>query len=219
MHLDPTGAWHPAVWELRSDGSGSHPLLPSLDRDVGHVAWARDGTLFVSYRDHGASVVARITSNQNAIKVASLAGVPDFSLVDSGSVDFVVGSPDRPSAAAVSDRCGRRALTHLDDGLLRMRTLGTFASFDTTSAYDGEEVPGFIITPPITSWGIVIRRSSGSMAAHTATTALSGTPLSSRSPPPATWCSIRTLAAPGRTGLRIPTSCRSLLQVMTMTTL
>jgi dipeptidyl aminopeptidase/acylaminoacyl peptidase len=148
VHLDPTGAWHPAAWAMRSDGSGLHPILPSLDRDVGHVAWAPDRSLFISYEDHGAGVIARVDSGQQVVKVVSLARGADFSLANDGSVGFALGSPDHPSAAAISTRDGQRTLTRLNDGLLQMRELGAFTSFDTRSSFDGEEVPGFMIKPP-----------------------------------------------------------------------
>ena len=148
VHVSLANPEHVSAWAMRTDGSDPHPLLTSLGRDVAQVGWARDGNLFVSYEDRGAGAIARVTSDHQAVKLATSGDGDSFSLANNGSIGFSLGTPDRPTAAAISDRGGQRALTHLNDKLLQTRTLAAFSPFDTKSSYDGEEVPGFIIKPP-----------------------------------------------------------------------
>lgn len=148
-----------ALSVMNADGSASHVLTASLDRDVGHPRWAADGrSLFVDYADHGVTKVARVGLDGRVTVVASgLAGNEidrpysggSFSVARDGTVAFAGGDAGQPPEAMVAAHGGAaRKLTDLNQALFAGKTLAEVRPLAVTSSADKRPIDAWMVTPP-----------------------------------------------------------------------
>ncbi len=147
------------LYLMNADGSGSRMISGDLDRSVGSIAWADDGSgLFFSYTDQGNGKVGFMdvqgTVGERVANVQGLSlGRPytggQYSVAGSGAVAFTLGTPSHPAELAVASPGGEvRQLTELNAELLGHRELGAVEEIWWESSYDGRRVHGWIVKPP-----------------------------------------------------------------------
>jgi dipeptidyl aminopeptidase/acylaminoacyl peptidase len=149
------------LYLINRDGSGLREIEHGLDRDVGGVQWASDGSgVFVQYVTEGDGRVAFIALDGAVSDLASgvngtsfgrpyLGG--SFTASHDGRIAFTMGSPRHPADVAVSRRGGSAEvsrLTNLNENLFKARALGEVEEIWWTSSHDGWDVQGWIIYPP-----------------------------------------------------------------------
>jgi dipeptidyl aminopeptidase/acylaminoacyl peptidase len=144
---------------LVMDIDGGHPrvLTGNLDRAVGDPVWSADGrSIYVDYDDHGSVRVARVGLNGSVQTVAEgLTGNAldrpysggEFSVARDGTVAITSGTPLRPSDISVVRGGKARRLTHLNESLLGVKSLGKVEHLPVT-AFDGRAVDAWLVTPP-----------------------------------------------------------------------
>ena len=143
---------------MNADGSGSHVLAASLDRDLGGPAWSGDGrAVYVKYADHGVTKVARVGLDGGVSTVAEgLASGEldrpyssgDFSVSRNGVVAVTAGDAARPGDIAVTSRGGLRRLTDLNRELFAGKTLGAVKPMKVASSAGGLPIDAWMVTPP-----------------------------------------------------------------------
>ena len=146
------------LYVMNRDGSGTRRMV-DLDRDVGGLAWAADGSaLFAQYDDRGTTKVARITLDGTVTDLAAdVGGVAlgrpygggSYTLARDGRFAFTVNSPTRPADVAIG-RAGAepRRVTSLNEDLLAHKELAQVEEIWWESSHDGRPVHGWIATPP-----------------------------------------------------------------------
>lgn len=147
------------LYVMDSDGSHSHSLTPSLDRDAAAPRWSGDGRqIFFQYADHGTVKFAAIDlSGRMRILATDEGGVniarPDvggsFSVSVSGRFAYTQGTASMPAQLATGTSVRDiRTLTELSGSLLSERTLGKVEEITVESSVDGRKIQGWIIKPP-----------------------------------------------------------------------
>jgi dipeptidyl aminopeptidase/acylaminoacyl peptidase len=149
------------LYVMNRDGSGVREVSHGLDRDVGSLQWARDGSgLYVQYVTEGDGRVAFITLDGRVTVLAEALngtsfGRPyaggSFTVAGNGRFAFTLGTPEHPADVAVGrrDQPGTTTrLTNLNENLFQARALGRVEEIWYTSSHDGWDVQGWIIHPP-----------------------------------------------------------------------
>lgn len=146
------------LYVMDADGKNRRSLTAGLDRSIGDVQWAADSrSLYVSYDDHAATKIARVSLDGRLTPVAEglTGGALDrpytggeFSVARNGAVAFTRGSTERPSDLAVAGPGGARKLTALNADLFAGKALGKVAKLPTRSSHDGKAIDAWIVTPP-----------------------------------------------------------------------
>jgi len=144
---------------MNADGGGARVLTASLDRDVSHPVWARDGrSVYVQYDDRGTTRVARVGLDGRVTTVADglIPGASDrpysgggFSVAGDGTIAFTAGNATTPAEVAVT-RGGNapRVLTRLNADLFAGKTLAQVRPLPVTSSAGGLPVDAWMVTPP-----------------------------------------------------------------------
>lgn len=139
------------------DGSNMRLLTESLDGDADDVMWAEDSrSLLFTYDERGERKIGRVGTNGRLTEVVSglggtTIGRPYISggyHTAGGTIAFTRGRPDRPADIAVVTRGEPRVVTALNEDLLAHRQLGKVNEIVYSSAFDGQEIQGWYITPP-----------------------------------------------------------------------
>ena len=140
------------------DGSNPRVLAEGLDRTLSHPRWAKDSkAVYADFVDHGVTKVARLTLDGKMDTVAeklSEGGLDlpysggQWSVGPGGEVAFTEGAADQPPEIALVRDGPARRLTALNEGLLSERTLGKLTPLDVKSAFDGQAVEAWMLTPP-----------------------------------------------------------------------
>lgn len=141
------------------DGSNKRVLTASLDRSVGHIQWAENGTaIYFDYVDRGKTFIGRVSlAGKVTTLVKDLGGTSlgrpyssgAWSVSNNDRLVFLASRPDRPADIAVTKKGGSaRVLTALNDDLLAHRMLGKVEEIWYKSSHDGRDIQGWIVTPP-----------------------------------------------------------------------
>jgi len=148
----------PKLYVMNLNGSNPRVLTARFDRQIANPVWAADGrSIYVLYDEHGSNHVARVGLDGSVHDVAGgLTGSGldrpysggEFSVSRNGLVAVTAGTPSRPSDVALASGGGLRKLTHLNDGLLDGKVLGSVAKFPVTSSYDQKPIDAWMVTPP-----------------------------------------------------------------------
>ena len=147
------------LYVMYSDGGHAHALTTAIDRSFENPIWSRDGTaLYGLTADSGRTNVARIDASSGVMTrtAQGLAGdgfdLPytggEFAVGGDGVLAFTQGATDRPPDLAVAYKGKTQRLTHLNDTLLKARTLGTIRPITVASSFDGAPVGAWIVLPP-----------------------------------------------------------------------
>ncbi len=133
-------------------------LTGSMDRSVGNINWADNGTgLYFQYTDRANVKVGFASLFGNIDHIAENLGGTTLGRpyssgsydVGAGTVAFTSASATRPADVSVVTGTGEyRQLTFLNEDLFGQITLGQVHEIIYESALDGQEIQGWYITPP-----------------------------------------------------------------------
>jgi dipeptidyl aminopeptidase/acylaminoacyl peptidase len=145
------------------DGDNPRSLTADLDRRVHDPQWMSDSELAFAYDDRGERHVAVTDLNGNReVRAEGIGGTTigrpyisgSFDAGSKGTIAYTKGSALRPADLYVQ-RSGllpgsrsETQLTALNEDLLSHRDLGEVRGFTVASSFDGEEIQGWIMTPP-----------------------------------------------------------------------
>lgn len=141
------------------DGSERRSLMPSLDRSVHALAWAKDSAgLYFAYDDRGVTKLAFTDLGGNYRDLYSgvsgggaysaYGGSAQFSVASNGTLAFVSASADRAEDIAVGKDGSFSIVTNVNGDLFAERTLGRVEEIIYPSSVDGREMQGWVIYPP-----------------------------------------------------------------------
>lgn len=153
------------LYVMDSDGSHSHSLTPTLDRDAATPHWTGDGRqLIFQYDDHGSTKIAAIDLGGKKMRVlADDLGGSDITRPYSGGAFSVAANGGGANArfaytkaaplapAALATGTSPRditTLTALSDTVLSQRTLGAVEEIAYDSSVDRRRIQGWIVKPP-----------------------------------------------------------------------
>ncbi|MEM1380517.1 MAG: S9 family peptidase [Pseudomonadota bacterium] len=146
----------PQVMAMHTDGSDPYPLADDIDRRPSDPNWISNRAVAFSYHDRGTTKVGIANLNADVeMGVTEISGTTIGRPYLSGSYHrlgettvFTKGSEVRPADLYVSKGGKTRRLTALNEDLLAHRALGEVTAFQYTSPFDGQEIDGWMITPP-----------------------------------------------------------------------
>jgi VCBS repeat-containing protein len=147
------------LYVMDADGSHSHSLTASLDRDANAPKWSGDSKQLVfQYDDHGSSKIAAIDLQGRIRILAGDLGGADvtrpysggsFSIAANGRFAFTRASASAPAALATGT--SMRDVLTIDtsaDTLLTQRNLGAVEEISFDSSADHRRMQGWIVKPP-----------------------------------------------------------------------
>jgi dipeptidyl aminopeptidase/acylaminoacyl peptidase len=152
------------LYVMDSDGTHSHSITPTLDRDVAAPRWTGDSRQVIfQYNDHGSIKIAAVDLGGKIRILADDLGGSDISRPYSGgsfSIAAAAGgagtrfaytraAPLAPAALATGTST-RDIVTiaALSDPLLRQRSLGAVEEVFFDSSVDHRRIQGWIVKPP-----------------------------------------------------------------------
>ncbi len=144
---------------MDADGSGKRLHLEGLDRAVGGLSWAADGSgVFFSYDDEGVTKVGFtslegdwhvVAEHLGGTSASRAYGGGNYSVSDNGTVAFTYTRSDDPSEVAIMTSDGRRqTITDLNGDLKDRAQLIEAEMYWTESSFDGRPIQSWILHPP-----------------------------------------------------------------------
>jgi dipeptidyl aminopeptidase/acylaminoacyl peptidase len=130
-------------------GSVTRTVAPDWDRSVAHLDISYDGrTLLATANDLGQTLLFAIDVDRNRVTPLTETGtVAEFSPSNRGAVIVWHDLATPPELFRVEGTLGTpRRLTHVNDALLRGRSLGAFEQF-TFKGWNDEAVYGYVVKP------------------------------------------------------------------------
>ena len=125
------------LYVMDTDGSNSHSITDSLDRDVADPVWtANSKAIYFQYDDHGDTKIARTSlTGKRSLLASHLGGATlgrpygggSFSVGPRGSIAYTWTSTEHPAEIAIVPASGNKpkVVTHLNADLLDYRELGS----------------------------------------------------------------------------------------------
>ncbi|MFC4279659.1 S9 family peptidase [Thalassotalea piscium] len=133
-------------------------ITKDFDRSVRDQQWLSNTSLAFSYDDFGKRKLATITTKGKIKDLTdTLSGTTlgrpyisgSYTASTSGKMAYTYGNASSPADVAVIDSSKKASvLTQLNDDLLAHKTLGKVHEVNYKSAFDGEPIQGWYITPP-----------------------------------------------------------------------
>jgi dipeptidyl aminopeptidase/acylaminoacyl peptidase len=147
------------LYVMDGDGSHSHSLTASLDRDAASPKWLGDSKQLVfQYDDHGSTKIAAIDLLGKMRILADGVGGNDvsrpysggsFSIAPSGRFAFTKASATAPAALATgTSPRDITTLKPLSANLLGQRAIGALEEISFDSSADHRRMQGWIVKPP-----------------------------------------------------------------------
>ena len=144
---------------MDADGSDERVRLEGLDRSIGGVTWAADGSgVYFSYEDEGLTKVGfttpggdwRVVAEElGGTSVGRAYGGGNYSVARDGTIAFTYTTSDDPSEVALIPPGGeRRMITDLNGDLKRRVAFADAEMFWTESSFDGRPIQSWILHPP-----------------------------------------------------------------------
>ena len=139
-----------------AQGRGARSLTARLDRSIDAIEWAGNGTMIVSYDDHGVKKLARVSATGGLTPIASgLAGDSldrpytggSFSVSKGGTVAYTGGDALHPADVYVSTGGEGRRLTRLN-AQLESKAMAQVRKLPVTSSADGRPIDAWLALPP-----------------------------------------------------------------------
>jgi dipeptidyl aminopeptidase/acylaminoacyl peptidase len=139
------------LYLMNADGTGVRCLGEKLDRDIGPIAWAPDGSaILAAVGDQGSINLQRIDLEGNVTAVTGGAQVVGpFTIARNGQIATTRSRPTEPGelfALSLKDPQWRQ-LTRVNEGLLSQMRLSDLEEIRTPS-FDGTSIQGWIVKPP-----------------------------------------------------------------------
>jgi dipeptidyl aminopeptidase/acylaminoacyl peptidase len=147
------------LYVMDSDGSHSHSLTATLDRDAASPYWTGNGReLIFQYEDRGSNKIAATDLDGKMRVLADDLGGNDitrpysagsFSSAANGRFAYTRAAALAPAALATGTSSRDIVtLAALSDTLLRQRTLGEVEEISFDSSVDHRRIQGWIVKPP-----------------------------------------------------------------------
>jgi acylaminoacyl-peptidase len=147
------------LYVMDSDGSHSHSITASLDRDAASPRWLADGkTLVFQYDDHGSTKITAIDLAGKMHLLAEGVGGADvsrpysggsFTIAPNGRFAFTQATATAPAALATgTSQRDIKTLGALSGNLLEQRTIGALEEITFDSSIDHRRMQGWIVKPP-----------------------------------------------------------------------
>ena len=147
------------LYVMNSDGSDSR-ILADINRSISSPVWSDfyEGFLF-NFTDHGNSKLALVKLDGTVQTLANNLGSNATgrpytrggraSVGKDGTIAFCVTTPSHPGDLARL-KAGKKMerLTNLNEDLLAHKKLGKVTEMTCKSSFDGQEIQGWVITPP-----------------------------------------------------------------------
>jgi dipeptidyl aminopeptidase/acylaminoacyl peptidase len=144
---------------MRSDGSSQRALLEELDRSVGSLTWAADGSgIYFTYEDQGLTKIGfatptgawrTVAEGLGGTAVGRPYGGGNYSVARDGTIAFTHTAAADPSEVVVVTPSGeRRTVTDLNGDVKSRIRLADAEMFWTESSYDGRPIQSWIMLPP-----------------------------------------------------------------------
>lgn len=133
-------------------------VAKNFDRSIRDQQWISNSTLAFSYDDLGKRKLATINvSGKIKDLTDTLSGTTigrpyisgSFTASTKGVMAYTSGNTSRPAdVAVINSKKKLQVLTHVNEDLLAHKTLGKVHEVNYKSAFDGEPIQGWYITPP-----------------------------------------------------------------------
>jgi dipeptidyl aminopeptidase/acylaminoacyl peptidase len=145
------------VFVMDRQGGNARNLTAGLDREAGNLQWLSRREVAYTFEDRGeVNVGVSDLSGARRVAVEGIGGTTIGRPYVSGTYDagegdalvFTKGSVHRPADLYALRRGRTQRLTALNEDLLAHRDLGELSSFTYASSFDGQEIQGWILTPP-----------------------------------------------------------------------
>lgn len=153
------GYHHTQLYTMNTDGSDSKCISCDLDISITDIQWDENSEgLYFLYDKHGNTKVGYISAAGTLTTMAhNLGGTSIGRPYDGGSYDvsngtvvFTQSTPSQPAELAVVRRGNAKAntITQLNDDILAYKQLGKVEEIWYSSSFDGQQIQGWIMTPP-----------------------------------------------------------------------
>jgi dipeptidyl aminopeptidase/acylaminoacyl peptidase len=146
------------LYVMNRDGTNRRALTESLDRGVDSAIWSADSrAVYISYDDHGQTMVARVSLSGGITTVAEgLNGASldrpysggSFSVARDGTLAITSAPATSPADVVLVRGNSRRQLTHLNEDLLGHKVMGQVRRVETASSFDGRTIESWLTLPP-----------------------------------------------------------------------
>ncbi|MGI5308299.1 S9 family peptidase [Rheinheimera sp. WS51] len=142
---------------LNLNSNAIQNIAEDFDRAIVQPAWLDNKSFVVQYDDRGQRKLASLKFNGKLTPLTSnLGGVSQpqpylsggYSLSNNGVIAYTHGTNQRPADIAVINKGKTQVLTALNEDLLGHKKLAQTHEIIYKSAFDGEEIQGWYITPP-----------------------------------------------------------------------
>ncbi len=143
------------------DGGSPRALADELDRSVGTLRWAPDGSaVYFTYDDQGNTKIGRVAVTGGSVRTVAgsvgsgewaYSGGAAFTLSADGTrIAFTRTTPHVPGDVAAGPVEGgeHRVVTSLNEDLFAQRALGDVEEIWYESSHDGRRIQGWVVTPP-----------------------------------------------------------------------
>ena len=148
------------IYLMNVDGSNKKTITTSLDRGKSNLTWSADGKgLYFQYDNHGNTKIGYVTLSGKTIVVANNVGGTSigrpygggsYSVSNTGKIAYTHTTPYHPSEVATIQKSAKKAqiISNLNGDLLDYRNLGNVEEIWYKSTIDGNNIQGWIVTPP-----------------------------------------------------------------------
>ena len=149
------------LYLMSIDGGELRCLTKEFDRSISSPIWKSDGSgLYVKYDNHGVGQVCSVSldGSLGLPLVTNVGGTSlgrpyqggSYSVSRAGVIAFTHSEPDHPADVALQvDRAmPPERLTQLNAELFAKSTLARTEHFVFKSSFDGQEIDGWVVTPP-----------------------------------------------------------------------
>ena len=143
------------VWLMNADGSDRHELASMIDDRQGAPVWSpASDAVYFAVQDRGSTHLERLRimsivdeELRPQMIVNDRGSMGSFSISKSGTIAYSFTSPYDMGELFLRSGDSSRQLTHLNDEILRGKTLGQVESFDFVSNDNKYNVEAFLVKP------------------------------------------------------------------------
>lgn len=146
------------LYVMRADGSQTRVLTENLDRSAANPRWAAQGKgVFFQYENKGKIFIAhadlsgKLTDYTNQVGGLDI-GRPyvdgSFTVSAKNQLAFTQSVSGHPADLAIWDKKTITTLTRLNADIFSARVLGKIEEIQWKSSFDGQEIQGWVVTPP-----------------------------------------------------------------------
>jgi len=146
------------MYVMDADGSSAAIITKDLDRDIQNPQWEHNGKgVYFQYDERGESKIGHvaltgkirtITDNLGGLSLGRPYTAASYSVSEDDDFAFTLGGTQHPADLAIWESGEVKRLTALNEDLFSFKNLGNVEEITWNSSYDGQEIQGWIVTPP-----------------------------------------------------------------------